>query len=319
MKIVILDGYTANPGDYSWKALNSFGEVEIYDRTSRDEVIARAKDADMVLTNKVVLKGETLAQLPQLKYIGILATGYNIIDVDETRARGIVVANVPAYSTDSVAQMTFAHVLNITNRIEHYAGQNRKGQWSEAADFCYWDTPLSELAGKTFGIVGLGNIGQKVARIALSFGMRVIAFTSKRAEELPEGVEKTNLEELLMQSDVLSLHCPLTENTREMINRQSLAKMKRGAILVNTGRGPLVNEADVAEALAEGRLAGYGSDVMSSEPPKADNPLLKQPNAFITPHIAWATAEARGRLMTTAIENAKAFIAGKPQNVVNGL
>ena len=319
MKIVILDGYTANPGDYSWKALNSFGEVEIYDRTSRDEVIARAKDADMVLTNKVVLKGETLAQLPQLKYIGILATGYNIIDVDETRARGIVVANVPAYSTDSVAQMTFAHVLNITNRIEHYADQNRKGQWSEAADFCYWDTPLSELAGKTFGIVGLGNIGQKVARIALNFGMRVIAFTSKRAEELPEGVEKTNLEELLTQSDVLSLHCPLTENTREMINRQSLAKMKRGAILVNTGRGPLVNEADVAEALAEGRLAGYGSDVMSSEPPKADNPLLKQPNAFITPHIAWATAEARGRLMATAIENAKAFIAGKPQNVVNGL
>ena len=319
MKIVILDGYTANPGDYSWKALNSFGEVEIYDRTSRDEVIARAKDADMVLTNKVVLKGETLAQLPQLKYIGILATGYNIIDVDETRARGIVVANVPAYSTDSVAQMTFAHVLNITNRIEHYADQNRKGQWSEAADFCYWDTPLSELAGKTFGIVGLGNIGQKVARIALNFGMRVIAFTSKRAEELPEGVEKANLEELLTQSDVLSLHCPLSENTREMINRQSLAKMKRGAILVNTGRGPLVNEADVAEALAEGWLAGYGSDVMSSEPPKADNPLLKQPNAFITPHIAWATAEARGRLMATAIENAKAFIAGKPQNVVNGL
>ena len=319
MKIVILDGYTANPSDYSWKELNSFGEVEIYDRTSRDEVIARAKDADMVLTNKVVLKGETLAQLPQLKYIGILATGYNIIDVEETRARGIVVANVPAYSTDSVAQMTFAHVLNITNRIEHYADQNRKGQWSAAADFCYWDTPLSELAGKTFGIVGLGNIGQKVASIALSFGMRVIALTSKKAEEMPKGVEKADLEELLTQSDVLSLHCPLTENTREMINRQSLAKMKRGAILVNTGRGPLVNEADVADALAEGRLAGYGSDVMSSEPPKADNPLLKQPNAFITPHIAWATAEARGRLMATAIENAKAFIAGKPQNVVNGL
>ena len=319
MKIVILDGYTANPSDYSWKELNSFGEVEIYDRTSRDEVIARAKDADMVLTNKVVLKGETLAQLPQLKYIGILATGYNIIDVEETRTRGIVVANVPAYSTDSVAQMTFAHVLNITNRIEHYADQNRKGQWSAAADFCYWDTPLSELAGKTFGIVGLGNIGQKVASIALSFGMRVIALTSKKAEEMPKGVEKADLEELLTQSDVLSLHCPLTENTREMINRQSLAKMKRGAILVNTGRGPLVNEADVADALAEGRLAGYGSDVMSSEPPKADNPLLKQPNAFITPHIAWATAEARGRLMATAIENAKAFIAGKPQNVVNGL
>ena len=319
MKIVILDGYTANPGDYSWKELSLFGEVEIYDRTARTEVIERAKDADMVLTNKVVLKGETLDKLPHLKYIGILATGYNIIDVKETRARGIVVTNVPAYSTDSVAQMTFAHVLNITNRIEHYADQNRKGQWSEAADFCYWDTPLSELAGKTFGIVGLGNIGLKVARIAQCFGMRVIALTSKKAEQLPEGIAKATLEELLQQSDVLSLHCPLTENTREMINRQSLAKMKRGAILVNTGRGPLVNEGDVAQALAEGRLAGYGSDVMSSEPPKADNPLLQQPNAFITPHIAWATAEARGRLMATAIENAKAFIAGKPQNVVNKL
>ncbi len=319
MKIVILDGYTANPGDYSWKELSLFGEVEIYDRTARTEVIERAKDADMVLTNKVVLKGETLDKLPHLKYIGILATGYNIIDVEETRARGIVVTNVPAYSTDSVAQMTFAHVLNITNRIEHYADQNRKGQWSEAADFCYWDTPLSELAGKTFGIVGLGNIGLKVARIAQCFGMRVIALTSKKAEQLPEGIAKATLEELLQQSDVLSLHCPLTENTREMINRQSLAKMKRGAILVNTGRGPLVNEGDVAQALAEGRLAGYGSDVMSSEPPKADNPLLQQPNAFITPHIAWATAEARGRLMATAIENAKAFIAGKPQNVVNKL
>ena len=319
MKIVILDGYTANPGDYSWKELNTFGEVEIYDRTSPSEVIERAKDADMILTNKVVLKGDTLAQLPQLKYIGILATGYNIIDVDETRARGIVVSNVPAYSTDSVAQMTFAHVLNITNRIEHYANQNRKGQWSAAADFCYWDTPLCELAGKTFGIVGLGNIGQKVACIAHAFGMRVIALSSKKAEEMPEGIMKANLDELLSQSDVLSLHCPLTESTREMINSQSIEKMKQGAILVNTGRGPLVNEADVAQALADGKLAGYGADVMCSEPPKADNPLLKQPNAFITPHIAWATAEARGRLLATAIANAKAFIAGKPQNVVNAL
>lgn len=319
MKIVILDGYTANPGDYSWKELNAFGEVEIYDRTSPNEVIERAKDADLILTNKVVLKGDTLAQLPQLKYIGILATGYNIIDIEETRARGIVVSNVPAYSTDSVAQMTFAHVLNITNRIEHYANQNRKGQWSTAADFCYWDTPLCELAGKTFGIVGLGNIGQKVACIARAFGMRVIALSSKKAEEMPEGIVQANLDELLSQSDVLSLHCPLTENTREMINSQSIEKMKQGAILVNTGRGPLVNEADVAQALAEGKLAGYGADVMCSEPPKADNPLLKQPNAFITPHIAWATAEARGRLLATAIANAKAFIAGKPQNVVNAI
>ena len=319
MKIVELDGYAANPGDLSWDALRELGDFELYDRSAPEEVVERAKDADIILVNKVNITKEVMDRLPKLKYIGILATGYNIIDVEETRARGIVVANVPAYSTDSVAQMTFAHVLNITNRIEHYADQNRKGQWSAAADFCYWDTPLSELAGKTFGIVGLGNIGQKVASIALSFGMRVMALTSKKAEEMPKGVEKADLEELLTQSDVLSLHCPLTENTREMINRQSLAKMKRGTILVNTGRGPLVNEADVADALAEGILAGYGSDVMSSEPPKADNPLLKQPNAFITPHIAWATAEARGRLMATAIENAKAFIAGKPQNVVNGL
>ena len=319
MKIVVLDGHGANPGDLSWTPLEELGVLMVYPRTRADEVVSRAADAEIVITNKVILDSNVLSALPKLKYIGVFATGFNTIDIEAAHAHGIVVTNIPAYSTDSVAQMTFAHILNITNRVDHYARANRAGRWAENDDFCYWDTPLSELAGKTFGIVGLGNIGQKVARIALNFGMRVIAFTSKRAEELPEGVEKAHLEELLTQSDVLSLHCPLTENTREMINRQSLAKMKRGAILVNTGRGPLVNEADVAEALAEGRLAGYGSDVMSSEPPKADNPLLKQPNAFITPHIAWATAEARGRLMATAIENAKAFIAGKPQNVVNGL
>lgn len=317
MNIVVLDGYCANPGDFSWEELAQFGEVKVYDRTSKEEVIERAKEADMVLTNKVVLKGETLLKLPRLKYIGILATGFNIIDVKETRERGIVVSNVPAYSTDSVAQMTFAHILNITNRIEHYADKNRQGEWSQASDFCYWDTPLHELAGKTLGIVGLGNIGCKVAKIARCFGMDVFAFTSKNAADLPAGVHKTTLDGLLSISDVLSLHCPLTETTREMINKDSIAKMRRGAILINTGRGPLINEADVAQALADGQLSGYGADVMTCEPPQADNPLLKQPNAFITPHIAWATAEARGRLLKTAITNAKAFAEGRPQNVVN--
>ena len=317
MNIVVLDGYCANPGDFSWEELAQFGEVKVYDRTSKEEVIERAKEADMVLTNKVVLKGETLLKLPRLKYIGILATGFNIIDVKETRERGIVVSNVPAYSTDSVAQMTFAHILNITNRIEHYADKNRQGEWSQASDFCYWDTPLHELAGKTLGIVGLGNIGCKVAKIARCFGMDVFAFTSKNAADLPVGVHKTTLDGLLSISDVLSLHCPLTETTREMMNKDSIAKMRRGAILINTGRGSLVNESDVAQALADGQLSGYGADVMTCEPPQADNPLLKQPNAFITPHIAWATAEARGRLLKTAIANAKAFAEGRPQNVVN--
>ena len=310
MNIVVLDGYCANPGDFSWEELAQFSEVKVYDRTSKEEVIERAKEADMVLTNKVVLKGETLLKLPRLKYIGILATGFNIIDVKETRERGIVVSNVPAYSTDSVAQMTFAHILNITNRIEHYADKNRQGEWSQASDFCYWDTPLHELAGKTLGIVGLGNIGCKVAKIARCFGMDVFAFTSKNAADLPAGVHKTTLDGLLSISDVLSLHCPLTETTREMMNKDSIAKMRRGAILINTGRGSLVNESDVAQALADGQLSGYGADVMTCEPPQADNPLLKQPNAFITPHIAWATAEARCRLIKTAIANAKAFAEG---------
>ena len=319
MKIVVLDGYCANPGDFSWNELASFGELTVYDRTSHEEVIARAHDADILLTNKVILKGDTLLQLPRLKYIGILATGYNIINPEETTRRGIIVSNVPAYSTDSVAQMAFAHILNITNRVEHYADKNRKGEWSRAADFCYWDTPLHELAGKILGIVGLGNIGCKLTQIARVFGMDVFAVTSKSSSELPEGIQKTTLDGLLAVSDVLCLTCPLTEDTREMINQQTLSKMRKGAILINTSRGPLINEADVAAALAEGKLAGYGADVMSNEPPRPDNPLLAQPNAFITPHIAWATTEARARLLHTAIDNVKAFINGTPQNVVNSI
>ena len=298
MKIVILDGFTANPGDLSWKEL---GEVTVYDRTKADETVARAADADIVLTNKVVISREVIAQLPRLKYIGVLATGYNVVDIEAAHERGIIVTNVPAYSTESVAQMVFAHLLTVTNRTEHYAIANRQGRWSTNTDFCYWDTELTELAGKTFGIVGLGNIGSRVAQIELAFGMKVKAMTSK---------------ELLSTSDVVSLHCPLTDKTRQMINGETLRLMKPTAILINTGRGPLVDDQAIAEALEEERLAAFCADVLTEEPPKADNPLLRQPNAFITPHIAWATKEARSRLIQVAIENVRSFLSGQAINVV---
>ena len=314
MKIVILDGYTANPGDLSWKELEALGELTVYERTKPTEIVARAADAEIVLTNKVVLSKETMAQLPKLKYIGVLATGYNVVDIAEAHQRGIVVTNVPAYSTESVSQMVFAHLLTVTNRTEHYAIQNRSGRWTENPDFCYWDFSHMELAGKSFGIVGLGNIGQRVAQIALAFGMKVKALTSKTA--LPAGVEKASLEELLATSDVLSLHCPLTESTRHLINAETLRQMKATAILINTGRGPLIDDQAVAEALADGRLAAFCADVLTEEPPKADNPLLKQPNAFFTPHIAWASKEARIRLLQVATDNVRAFIGGKPINMV---
>jgi glycerate dehydrogenase len=314
IKIVILDGYTANPGDLSWKELETLGELTVYERTKPTEIVARASDAEIVLTNKVVLSKETMAQLPKLKYIGVLATGYNVVDIAEAHQRGIVVTNVPAYSTESVSQMVFAHLLTVTNRTEHYAVQNRSGRWTENPDFCYWDFSHMELAGKSFGIVGLGNIGQRVAQIALAFGMKVKALTSKTA--LPAGVEKASLEELLATSDVLSLHCPLTESTRHLINAETLRQMKATAILINTGRGPLIDDQAVAEALADGRLAAFCADVLTEEPPKGDNPLLKQPNAFFTPHIAWASKEARIRLLQVATDNVRAFIGGKPINMV---
>lgn len=317
MKIVILDGYSANPGDLSWEPLREMGELTVYDRTAASDVVERAKDAEVILTNKVQMTADVIGQLPRLKYIGELATGFNNIDIEAARKRGIAVCNIPAYSTASVAQMVFAHVLNITNRVGHYAKQNRQGRWSQSPDFVYWDTPLHELAGKTFGIVGLGNIGKKVAIIARDFGMDVFAMTSKNSADLPDGIQKTTLEGLLSVSDILTLHCPLTDSTREMINETTIAMMKPSAILINTGRGPLVNEADVANALRTGRLAAYGADVMCSEPPSADNPLLSAPNAYITPHIAWATYEARVRLVDIAIGNVKAFVEGKPVNVVN--
>ena len=317
MKTVILDGFTANPGDLSWEALENIGELVVYDRTKPEETVQRAKDADMVLTNKVCLRRQEIEQLTRLRYIGVLATGYNVVDLEAAREHGIVVTNVPAYSTESVAQMVFVHLLTVTNRTEHYAMQNRDGKWTASPDFSYSDTLLTELAGKTFGIVGLGNIGQRVAAIARAFGMKVVAFTSKSADALPEGIEKRTMDDLLRESDVVSLHCPLTPSTHQLMNSRTLGVMKPSAILINTGRGPLVNEQDVADALNNNRLRAYCADVMSEEPPKADNPLLKCENAFITPHIAWATNEARIRLIDVAIGNVKAFVEGKPINVVN--
>ena len=317
MKIVVLDGYGVNPGDLSWETLEALGDVEVYPRTAPEDVIDRCFNAEIILTNKVVINKQILVSLPRLKYIGVLATGYNVVDVDTASDLDIIVTNIPAYSTDSVVQMTFAHILTMTNRVEHYTQQNRNGRWSYNPDFVYWDTPLIELAGKTMGIVGLGNIGMKVAQLARCFGMEVFALTSKASSLLPEGIQKTTFEGLLSVSDILSLHCPLNRSTREIINASSLAKMKEGALLINTGRGPLVNEADVAEALRSGHLGGYGADVMCQEPPAEDNPLFSAPNAYITPHIAWATFEARQRLMDIAVGNVKAFIEGKPVNVVN--
>ena len=316
MKIVILDGFTANPGDLSWKGLEELGMLTVYDRTRPEETVARAAEADIVLTNKVIINREMMAQLPQLKYIGVLATGYNVVDIEAAHERGIIVTNVPAYSTESVAQMVFAHLLTVTNRTEHYAIQNRQGRWSKNPDFCYWDFPHLELAGKTFGIVGLGNIGRRVAEIALAFGMKVKALTSKSADTLPACIEKADLEVLLATSDVISLHCPLTDTTRHLINRDTLSKMRPSAILINTGRGPLVDDQAVASALAKGQLAAFCADVLTEEPPKANNPLLNQPKAFITPHIAWATEEARSRLLQVAISNVRAFLNAKPQNIV---
>lgn len=317
MKITVLDGYGLNPGDMSWDELKALGDVEIFDRTPREQVVERAKDSEIILTNKVKIDDEIMSQLPQLMYVGVLATGYNVVDVKAANKRGIIVTNIPTYSTDSVAQMTFAHILTISNRVEHYAIENRKGRWSNNPDFCYWDTPLVDLTGKTLGIVGLGHIGLRVAAIAKQFGMDVFAYTSKTAAELPLGIQKTTLEGLYAVSDILTLHCPLTDETRELINSRSIAKMKKGIVIINTGRGQLINEHDVAEALKSGYICGYGADVMSEEPPKEDNELLLQPNAFITPHIAWASMDSRIRLMNQTVNNIKAFMNGRPINVVN--
>ncbi len=310
MKIVVLDGYGLNPGDLSWKGMEALGELTVYDRTSPSELMERSEGAEALITNKTLITAENMEALPDLKYIGVLATGYNVVDIEAAKARGIVVTNIPAYSTSSVAQMVFAHILNITQRVGHYAEENSKGRWTNNADFCYWDTDLVELDGKKMGIVGFGNIGQATARIAQAFGMEVLLYTSKEQSALPQGMRKVALDELFAESDVISLHCPLTPETKEMVNAERLKLMKPGAILVNTGRGPLVNEQDLADALNEGRIAAAGLDVLSVEPANADNPLLGAKNCFITPHIAWATKEARTRLMQIAVQNLKSYQEG---------
>lgn len=310
-KICILDGFTSNPGDLSWDEICKLGECTVYDRTSPEQLAERAKDAEIVLTNKVVLGLKEIGKLPKLKYIGVLATGYNVVDLKAATERGIVVTNIPAYSTDSVAQMVLAHILNITHHVAEYAAEARAGKWSQCADFCYCNSPIMELAGKTMGIVGLGHTGMATAKIALAFGMKVMALTSKTPESLPKGIEPAPFDRLLTEADILSLHCPLTDNTRHFINRDTLCRMKKTAILINTGRGPLVNEADLAEALNNGIIAAAGVDVLSTEPPAADNPLLSARNCYVTPHIAWATKEARSRLIQIAAENIRQFLAGE--------
>jgi len=316
MKIVVLDGFTLNPGDLSWDELETLGECEIHDRTPANEVVKRATGAAIVLTNKTPVTGESISALPELKYIGVLATGYNIVDVAAARRRNIPVCNVPAYGTKSVAQHTFALLLELTQHAGHHGGTVRDGRWSKSPDWCYWDYPLIELDGMTIGIVGYGRIGRAVGELALAFGMKVLA-TSASPKQAPRGVTFVDLETLFQQSDAVSLHCPLTPQTKNLVNASRLGLMKPAAFLINTSRGPLIDEPALAEALNTGRIAGAGLDVLSVEPPQADNPLLGAKNCLITPHLAWATRAARSRLMRAVVANVRAFLAGKPENVVN--
>ena len=317
MKIVILDAYTSNPGDLSWAGIEALGDCHIYDRTAEEQVVERCHDAEAVLTNKVVISDQTMARLPKLRYIGVMATGYNIVDVKAAAQRGIIVTNVPAYSTASVAQIVFAHLLNVANKVQAHSDAVRRGEWTNCKDFTFQGAPTTELAGMQMGIVGLGQIGSAVARIALAMGMKVAAFTSKSQESLAEGIQKMDIAQLFASSDVLTLHCPLTESTREIVNKERLATMKPTAIVINTGRGPLVNEQDLACALNSGRIAAACVDVLSQEPPRADNPLLAARNCFFTPHIAWASQAARTRLIAVLESNLRAYQQGKPQNQVN--
>jgi glycerate dehydrogenase len=317
MKIVVLDGFTLNPGDLSWSALEGLGDCVIYDRTSPGLIVERAREGELVFTNKVVLGRAEFAKLPRLRYIGVLATGYNVVDVAAARERGIVVTNIPAYGTRSVAQMTFALILELTQHVGHHAQTVRDGRWSESKDFCYWNFPLMELEGLTLGLLGFGRIGRAVAEVGLAFGMKVIAFDPGVTSNVMTGVTFVDQETLFRQSDIISLHCPLTSENAGLVNAASLALMKPTAFLINTSRGPLIKEAELADALNAGRIAGAGLDVLAVEPPLPDNPLLKAKNCLITPHISWATTAARRRLMETAVNNLRAFVAGKPENVVN--
>ncbi|MDT8300303.1 MAG: D-2-hydroxyacid dehydrogenase [Sedimentisphaerales bacterium] len=319
MNIVVLDGYTLNPGDLTWKNLESLGQCTVYDRSASEEVVPRAKDAQIILTNKTVLSSDTIKQLPKLKYIGVLATGYNIVNIEAARDIDIPVTNVPTYSTQSVAQIVFAHLLNLAHHVAHHAQTVRSGRWASSPDFCYWDTPLIELAGLTMGIIGFGKIGQATAKLALAFGMNVIFYDIAKPSSIPQGCQPAGMDDISRASDVISLHCPLTSETNKIINRERLELMKKTAFLINTSRGPLVDEQALADALNNERIAGAALDVLSEEPPVESNPLLAAKNCYITPHIAWATYAARKRLLQVAVDNVASFLAGKLQNVVNGV
>lgn len=318
MQIVVLDGYSINPGDISWEPLQEIGECAIYNNTSPDEIIPRVQSAAAIMTSKVAIDRNLMNSLPKLRYIGVMATGYNIIDIEAAKLRGITVSNIPAYSTPAVAQGTFALLLELTNRVAHHNQTVHAGKWSKGDEWCYWDQPIIELAGLTMGIVGFGNIGQAVGAIAHSFGMNVLVHTRTPGKQaLPTYVRHCSLEELLATSDVVSLHCPLTDETRGIINSKTLPLMKPTALLLNAGRGPLIDEAALAAVLNAGKLAGAGLDVMAVEPPAVNNPLLRISNCVITPHNSWATVAARTRLIHVLAENLKAFIAGKPTNMVS--
>jgi glycerate dehydrogenase len=315
-RIVVLDGFTLNPGDLSWSGLAALGELTVHDRTPPQEIVARAIGASIGLTNKTVLDASVIGALPELRYIGVLATGHNVVDIAAATTRGIAVTNVPGYGTPSVAQHTFALLLELCQHVGHHASTTRQGRWSGSEDFCYWDFPLVELAGLTLGVVGYGAIGRAVARIGRAFGMDIIAHTEPPCAP-EQGVEFVAMDDLFRRADVVTLHCPLTEATRGLVNTRRLALMKPTAFLINTSRGPLVAEQDLAEALNAGRITGAGLDVLVVEPPPPDNPLLAAKNCLVTPHIAWASRAARQRLMDIAVANVRAFLAGQPQNVVN--
>nr|WP_319473534.1 D-2-hydroxyacid dehydrogenase [uncultured Sphaerochaeta sp.] len=314
--IVILDGYTENPGDLSWDGFAELGDVTVYDRTPSDVIAQRIADADIVITNKTPLTAETIKNAEKMQYIGVLATGYNVVDVQAAKESGVVVTNIPTYGTDAVAQFVFALLLEICHHVQHHSDAVKEGRWSKAPDFCFWDYPLIELVGKTMGIIGYGRIGQATGRIAKAFGMKVIAYDSYQNPELKD--DYGSLDTLLSESDVIALHCPLFPETEGIINKESITKMKDGVILINNSRGPLIVEQDLADALNSGKIAAAGLDVVSSEPIREDNPLLQAKNCLITPHISWAPRESRQRLMDIAVANLKGFLSGARQNVVNG-
>ena len=319
MRIVVLDGYTLNPGDLSWSDFESLGDFVVYDRTLKDEILTRSRDAEILLTNKTVLSKEILNQLPKLIYIGILATGYNVVDLETASKKGIPVTNIPEYGTQSVAQMVFAHLLNLCHHVFSHNSSIKKGQWGKSPDFCYWEHPLTELSGRTMGIVGLGRIGLAVANIALSFGMKILGYKPGKVIYQQKEIILSDLKTLFSESDVVSLHCPLTESNRGMVNKEMLELMKPTAFLINTSRGLLIDEFALSNALNKGIIAGAGLDVLSEEPPISGSPLLTTKNCFITPHIAWATIESRNRLIKTAFTNLKSFVNGKMVNVVNNI